>query len=42
MDENYTVILFPEFVTLKAEVEKLRTEISMLFIVIFTQSKKGS
>ena len=32
MDENYTVILFPEFVTLKAEVEKLRTEISMLLL----------
>ena len=32
MDENYTLILFPEFVTLKAEVEKLRTEISMLLL----------
>ena len=32
MDENYTIILFPEFVTLKAEVEKLRTEISMLLL----------
>lgn len=27
-----TIILFPEFVTLKAEVEKLRTEISMLLL----------
>ena len=32
MDENYTIILFPEYVTLKAEVEKLRTEISMLLL----------
>lgn len=30
--ENCTIILFPEFVTLKAEVEKLRTEISMLLL----------
>lgn len=32
MDENYTVIIFPEFVTLKKEVEKLRTEVSMLLL----------
>lgn len=31
-EENCTIILFPEFVTLKAEVEKLRTEISMLLL----------
>ena len=29
---DYTIILFPEYVTLKAEVEKLRTEISMLLL----------
>ena len=31
-NNKYTVILFPEFITLKAEVEKLRTEISMLLL----------
>ena len=31
-DTECTIILFPEFVTLKAEVEKLRTEISMLLL----------
>lgn len=31
-EESCTIILFPEFVTLKAEVEKLRTEISMLLL----------
>lgn len=30
--ENCTIILFPEFVTLKKEVEKLRTEMSMLLL----------
>lgn len=30
--EETTIIVFPEFVTLKAEVEKLRTEISMLLL----------
>ncbi len=30
--ENCTIILFPEFVTLKTEVEKLRTEMSMLLL----------
>ena len=29
---EYTIVLFPEFVALKAEVEKLRTEISMLLL----------
>lgn len=29
---EYAIILFPEFITLKAEVEKLRTEISMLLL----------
>lgn len=32
VDAECTIILFPEFVTLKAEVEKLRTEISMLLL----------
>lgn len=31
-NNDYTIILFPEFVTLKSEVEKLRTEISMLLL----------
>ena len=31
-DESTTIIVFPEFLTLKAEVEKLRTEISMLLL----------
>lgn len=31
-DESTTIIVFPEFITLKAEVEKLRTEISMLLL----------
>lgn len=31
-NNEYAVILFPEFVTLKAEVEKLRTEMSMLLL----------
>lgn len=31
-EEATTIIVFPEFVTLKAEVEKLRTEISMLLL----------
>ena len=30
--DSCTIVLFPEFVTLKAEVEKLRTEISMLLL----------
>jgi len=30
--DETTIIVFPEFVTLKAEVEKLRTEISMLLL----------
>lgn len=30
--ENSNIILFPEYVTLKAEVEKLRTEMSMLLL----------
>lgn len=30
--ERYTIILFPEFVTIKAEIEKLRTELSMLLL----------
>lgn len=32
VDAECTIVLFPEFVTLKAEVEKLRTEISMLLL----------
>ncbi len=32
VDAECTIILFPEFVTLKAEMEKLRTEISMLLL----------
>lgn len=32
VDAECTIILFPEFVALKAEVEKLRTEISMLLL----------
>ncbi len=31
-NESTTIIVFPEFVTLKADVEKLRTEISMLLL----------
>ena len=31
-ERTTTIIVFPEFVTLKAEVEKLRTEISMLLL----------
>lgn len=30
--DSCTIVLFPEFITLKAEVEKLRTEISMLLL----------
>lgn len=32
MEDNSTIILFPEFATLKTEVEKLRTELSMLLL----------
>lgn len=32
MDDNCTVIIFPEFAALKLEVEKLRTEVSMLLL----------
>ena len=31
-NDNYSIIIFPEILTLKAEVEKLRTEISMLLL----------
>ncbi len=31
-NQDYAVILFPEFVALKADVEKLRTEVSMLLL----------
>lgn len=32
MEDNSRIILFPEFATLKTEVEKLRTELSMLLL----------
>ncbi len=32
MDSNSSIILFPEYASLKAETEKLRTEVSMLLL----------